>query len=100
MYWTIFICYVYLWSIFTDSYNICFGLFPLLYRPIMTLQSILSGLMVIDIVLTFLTAFQKELRIEFDEDEYLAHKNRKKLLKSFSSFSNKVADESLNDFEK
>lgn len=58
---------VYLFSIFFDTIILAFHLRPLLTPDITSCNSILSGLMVLDIILTFFIAFKtnySELALE------------------------------------
>ena len=64
------------------------GLLPLLVPYLKTIQTITSFLLVIDIILTFFTAYKKELRIEVEKEEKLS---QKELLKK--ALGKKVADE-------
>ena len=51
-------------SFFLEPYIVCFDLYPILSSKVKTIQSILSVLMVLDIVLHFFTAFPKEETIK------------------------------------
>ena len=55
-----------------------------MYPPAKITQSIFSFLMVIDMLLTFLTAYKKEIKIEFEEDEVKQRKGIYNKLKSFN----------------
>ena len=50
-------------------------------------QTIFSFLMVIDIILTFMTAIKKEMKIEFDDDELKKQRSLARLT-SFNKVSN------------
>ena len=67
--WDIFICFVLLNSLFDDSFYNVMGLYPLVVPALKILQTFASFCMVVDILLTFITAYQKELKIEFEEQE-------------------------------
>ena len=88
MTWDIFICFIYLNSLFEDSFYFAFHLYPLLVRVNKVTQTLFSFFMLIDIVLTFVTAFEKEMKIEFEEDEVRTHRHITRKLQPF----NKVAD--------
>ena len=81
--WDIFICFVYLNSLFDDSFYNVMGLYPLALPAVKITQTFASFCMVVDIFLTFFTAYEKEQKIEFDEQE------QKKLNKKKG---NKVSD--------
>ena len=69
MSWDIFICFVYLNSLFEDSFYFSTDLYPLIVPFYKATQTFFSMCMVIDIILTFMTAIKKELKIEFEEEE-------------------------------
>ena len=68
--WDSFICIVYLNSLFEDSGSYALHLYPLILPINKVFQTIFSFCMLIDIILTFLTAVKKETKIEFEEDEW------------------------------
>ena len=46
------------------------GLYPLVVPSVKTTQTILSFVLVLDMIFTFFTAFEKEARIQFEKDEH------------------------------
>ena len=64
--WNIFISNIYLISFFLDTFDNCFLLYPLLNPISMRISTFFSFFMIVDIILTFMTAYKKELKIEFD----------------------------------
>ena len=75
--WDIFICFVLLNSLFDDSFYNVMGLYPLVLPLVKIMQTFASFCMVVDILLTFFTAYQKELKIELDELEQRKLNKRK-----------------------
>ena len=75
--WDIFICFVLLNSLFEDSFYNVMGLYPLVLPAVKITQTFASFCMVVDILLTFFTAYEKELKIEFDEQEQKKSNKRK-----------------------
>ena len=65
--WDIFVSLVYLDSLFQDPFNLVFGMYPMVVPWCKHTQTVFSFIMVIDIIFTFFTAYEKEMRIEFDQ---------------------------------
>ena len=65
--WDIFACCIYLYSLVEDSFFTVTYMYPLLVPAVKQTQTVFSFIMVIDIFIHFFTAYDKELRIEFDE---------------------------------
>ena len=67
--WDTFVCFIYLNSLYDDSFFFVMGLWPLTVPSLKLAQTVCSFIMLIDIWLNFFTAFEKEMRIEIDEGE-------------------------------
>ena len=64
--WDIFISLILFIAVFSDFFFTVMGLYPLTVPWIKTIQSIISVLLMMDILFTFLTAYKKEMRIEIE----------------------------------
>ena len=84
-YYGVLMAQVYLISLFLDPFHMSFGLVPLYGWKTKTVQSICSGLILIDILSNFITAYPKDDKMRLkkqSEQEYQAEEKEELLKKS------------------